>query len=43
MAGRRGKKPSRNKPSRGTPADRRLRGNGGKKPGPKPGSHNRKP
>lgn len=35
MPSRRGKQPSRNKPSRGTRADRRLKGNGGKKPGPK--------
>lgn len=35
MAGRTGKKPSKNKPSTGTPKDKRLKGNGGKKPGPK--------
>jgi hypothetical protein len=37
----RGKAPSRNTPSKGTSADKRLSGNGGKKPGPKPGSHNK--
>lgn len=36
MASQRGKAPSKNKPSSGTSADKRLRGNGGKKPGPKP-------
>ncbi len=36
MADRRGKRPSKNTPSRGTPADKRLKGNGGAKPGPKP-------
>lgn len=36
----RGKAPSKNKPSTGTRADKRLKGNGGKKPGPKKGSHN---
>lgn len=35
MADRRGKQPSRNKPSRATPADKRKTGRG-KKPGPKP-------
>lgn len=38
----RGKAPSKNKPSTGTSADKRLKGNGGKKPGPKKGSHNAK-
>lgn len=43
MAGsKRGKQKSRNKPSTGTSADKRKRGNGGKKPGPKRGSKNRK-
>lgn len=37
----RGKAPSKNAPSKGTPADKRKAGNGGKKPGPKPGSHNK--
>lgn len=32
----------KNTPSKGTPADKRLRGNGGKKPGPKVGSKNAK-
>lgn len=36
MADRRGKQPSKNKPSTGTSADKRLKGNGGRKPGPKP-------
>lgn len=36
MADQRGKQPSKNKPSTGTPKDRRIKGNGGKKPGPKP-------
>jgi hypothetical protein len=36
MADQRGKQPSKNKPSVNTPKDRRLKGNGGKKPGPKP-------
>lgn len=36
MADGRGKQPSRNKPSTGTKADKRLKGNGGKKPGPRP-------
>jgi hypothetical protein len=36
----RGKAPSRNTPSKGTAADKRIKGNGGKKPGPKKGSHN---
>jgi hypothetical protein len=36
MSDQRGKQRSRNKPTRGTKADKRLRGNGGKKPGPKP-------
>ncbi len=38
MATGRGKASSKgkNKPSRGTPKDRRLKGNGGRKPGPKP-------
>lgn len=36
MAGNTGRQPSRNRPSRGTPRDRRLSGNGGNKPGPKP-------
>ena len=27
-------------PSKGTPADKRIKGNGGKKPGPKVGSKN---
>ena len=35
-ASRRGKARTSNKPSRGTKADKRLKGNGGKKPGPKP-------
>lgn len=38
MADQRGKQPSKNKPSTATPKDRRLKGNGGKKPGPKPKS-----
>ncbi len=38
MTDGRGKKPSRNKPSTGTSKDKRLKGNGGKKPGPKPRS-----
>lgn len=38
----RGKAPSKNAPSKGTAADKRLKGNGGSKPGPKPGSHNSK-
>jgi hypothetical protein len=38
----RGKAPSKNKPSTGTSADKRLKGNGGSKPGPKKGSHNAK-
>lgn len=42
MAGQQGKKPSENKPSKGTPKDKRLPGNGGKKPGPKRGSKNQK-
>lgn len=36
MADGRGKKPSKNKPSSGTKADKRIKGNGGRKPGPKP-------
>lgn len=32
----RGKQASKNQPSTSTPADKRLKGNGGKKPGPKP-------
>lgn len=37
MAGR-GKQPSKNTPSKGTKADKRIAGNPGhKKPGPKPG------
>lgn len=36
----RGKTPSKNNPSKGTSADKRLKGNGGAKPGPKKGSHN---
>ena len=35
MADGRGKQPSKNTPSTGTPADKRLAGRG-KKPGPKP-------
>lgn len=35
MADGRGKKPSKNKPSAATPKDKRIKGNGGKKPGPK--------
>jgi hypothetical protein len=35
-ASRRGKARTSNKPSTGTSKDRRLKGNGGKKPGPKP-------
>ena len=30
------------KPNPGTPKDRRLKGNGGRKPGPKPGSKNKR-
>ncbi len=42
MAGsRRGKQPSKNKPSRNTKADQRLKGRG-VKPGPKIGSKNRR-
>lgn len=37
----RGSAPSRNTPSKGTPKDKRKAGNGGAKPGPKPGSHNK--
>lgn len=37
----RGKAPSKNTPSKGTSADKRLSGNGGAKPGPKKGSHNK--
>lgn len=33
---KRGKAPSKNTPSTGTSKDKRLAGNGGKKPGPKP-------
>jgi hypothetical protein len=40
-ANRRGKQKSRNKPSSGTPKDKRKKGRG-KKPGPKRGSHNKK-
>jgi hypothetical protein len=36
MADGRGKQATKNTPGRGTPRDRRLKGNGGKKPGPKP-------
>lgn len=36
MADGRGKQPSRNKPSKGTRKDKRIKGNGGRKPGPKP-------
>lgn len=36
MADKRGKQPSKNQPSKQTPADKRLKGNGGAKPGPKP-------
>lgn len=36
MAGNTGKKPSKNQPSKGTSKDKRLTGNGGRKPGPKP-------
>jgi hypothetical protein len=35
MPGSQGKKPSKNTPSTGTKKDKRLTGNGGKKPGPK--------
>jgi hypothetical protein len=42
MADGRGKQSSKNTPSTGTSADKRLRGNGGKKPGPKRGSKNKK-
>lgn len=35
MPSKRGKQPSRNTPSKGTPKDKRLKGRG-KKPGPKP-------
>ena len=37
-ASKRGKQPSKNAPSTATAKDRRLKGNGGKKPGPKPKS-----
>lgn len=33
---KRGKSPSKNTPSTGTSKDKRLAGNGGRKPGPKP-------
>jgi hypothetical protein len=36
MADGRGKAPSKNKPSTGTSKDKRISGNGGAKPGPKP-------
>lgn len=36
MADGRGKAPSKNTPSTATPKDKRIKGNGGKKPGPKP-------
>lgn len=36
MAGNTGKKPSKNTPSKQTSKDKRLTGNGGRKPGPKP-------
>jgi hypothetical protein len=36
MADRRGKQKSKNTPSTGTSKDKRLKGNGGRKPGPKP-------
>lgn len=38
MVDKRGKAPSKNSPSTATSADKRLKGNGGKKPGPKPKS-----
>lgn len=41
MASKRGKQPSRNKPSTNTSKDKRLKGRG-RKPGPKKGSKNRK-
>jgi hypothetical protein len=37
MADGRGKQPSKNQPSSSTPKDKRIKGNGGKKPGPKTG------
>lgn len=37
----RGKAKTSNKPSTGTAKDKRLSGNGGKKPGPKQGSRNK--
>lgn len=40
MANKRGKAPSKNQPSTGTPADKRKAGRG-KKPGPKTGSKNK--
>lgn len=40
-ANRRGKQSSRNKPSKGTKADQRLKGRG-KRPGPKVGSKNKR-
>lgn len=36
MTDKRGKQPSKNAPSTGTSKDKRLAGNGGRKPGPKP-------
>lgn len=36
MADGRGKQPSKNQPSTATLKDKRIKGNGGKKPGPKP-------
>jgi hypothetical protein len=36
MADGRGKQPSKNQPNTATSKDKRIKGNGGKKPGPKP-------